>query len=298
MTTAPAPLRHPHAPVHGLFYGTDGRPAALHEVLLDASGADLVAFGELHGHDVGAAYQFDLLDALYRTGRPLALAMEFFERDTQATLNQYLRGEIDVLQLKTRARQGKAFDRTHGPLIDYCKARGIPVIAANAPRRLVTGYRKSGMEYEEYLASLSKEDRGWLPRSTTTPHDAYRDRFVSFMGEERGAAIFKSQALWDDAMAEAITDFKSIHPNHRVLLVVGGFHVTGGLGTLTKYKQRREQDSILTLLMDHAARDTDAIAWDSESKGAADYVLVVRPQPRPKPTPEPSSSPKADKPTH
>ncbi len=287
-------LRHPHAPPHGLFYGSDGRIATLHDVLLDASGADLVAFGELHGHDVGAAYQYDLLDALYRTGRPLALAMEFFERDTQAVLDQYLRGEIDVLELKKRARQGAAYDRTHGPLIDYCKQRGIPVIAANAPRRLVTGYRKSGLSYNEYLASLSDEDRGWLPRSTTTPNDAYRDRFVSFMGEERGAAIFKSQALWDDAMAEAVTDFKNEHPNHRVLLIVGGFHVTGGLGTLTKYKQRRTSDSILTVLMDHASDKAKPPAWNPDAKDTAEYLLMVHPQPRPKP----KGTPKADKPAH
>lgn len=256
-----------------LYEAASGEDTTLAAAAGDWGQVDLVAFGELHGDLVGAAAQLELLRILAGHSRPVALAMEFFERDTQADLDAYLAGTLDQKAYLKQTKRNKAYAATHGPLIEYCKAEGIPVIAANAPRRLVTAYRKSDLDYEAYLESLSAEDRALLPEETEIIEDEYYDRFVGLMGEERGVPYFKSQALWDDSMAEAMVNFRAEHPNHRILFIVGGFHVKSGLGTLTKYRNRRGKDEVRIVLMG-SSKDPQ-LKPDPDEIGTADLILNV-----------------------
>ncbi len=271
-TPARAPTVEPTkpAPRSALYDGMTGEKADLAQVAYGWGDVDLVAFGEIHGNLIGAEAQLLLLQTLAKHERPLALAMEFFERDTQAALDAYLKGAIDKAAFLKKTKRKKAYAKTHGPLIEFCKAHGIPVIAANAPRRLVTGYRKFDGRYEAYLASLSETDRALLPEETSEPEDAYRKRFLELMGPKR-AHFFKAQALWDDAMAEAITDFREENPQHRVLLIVGGFHVRGGEGTITKYLMRRGKHSVRVVVM--SPDDIPSLAFREEDRGRGDLVL-------------------------
>ena len=266
--TKPAP-----ALASRLYEASSGTDATLAESAADWGEVDLVAFGEMHGDLVGAAAQLELLQILAGQARPIALAMEFFERDTQADLDAYLAGTLEKEAYLKQTKRNKAYAATHGPLVDFCKERGIPVIAANAPRRLVTAYRKSDQDYEAYLEGLSEEDRALLPEETEVIEDEYYERFVGMMGEERGVPYFRSQALWDDSMAEAMVDFRAEHPNHRVLFIVGGFHVTAGLGTLTKYRNRRGKDELRIVLMT-ASRDPQ-LKPEEDEIGKADLILKV-----------------------
>jgi uncharacterized iron-regulated protein len=276
-THAAAPAR-----ASALYDGLSGEPARLGPTLADWKDADLVAFGELHGDPVGAATELEVLKTLQAQGRPLALAMEFLERDVQPTVDAYLQGKLTPEAFMKKARQGQAYPRTHGPLIDFCKAHHIDVIAANAPRRLVSAYRKQDEDYDAWRASLPKVDRGWLPEETTVLQDEYRDRFMKLMGK-RGKTYFRAQSLWDDAMAESIVNYRAEHPEARVMLVVGAFHVQEGLGTITKYKMRRGKDDLRLLVM---TMDRDpSLPFREEERGLGDLVLVV-PPPKHPPTPK------------
>ncbi|MDA1194147.1 MAG: ChaN family lipoprotein [Planctomycetota bacterium] len=266
----------PPAPEHlteALYAGTGGEPQSL-AVAADGWGdVDLIAFGELHGHAVGARHQFELLRMLADHERPVALAMEFLERDTQPAVDAYLAGTIDVEEFKKQARQGKDFDRTHGPLLAYCKDNDIAVIAANAPRRLVSAYRKQEADYDTWRASLPEADQALLPEETSVLEDAYRERFMALMGAERGASFFRSQSLWDDAMAEAIVDYRAEHPACRVLLIVGAFHVTSGEGTVTKYRLRRGKDAVRVITMRMSS--DPRLRFEDADLGTGDLVLKV-----------------------
>jgi len=256
------------------FYrGEDGKATHLKTMVKKWQDADLVAFGELHGNPVGAISELSTLKTLHAGGRPVALAMEFFERDTQALFDAYLAGDLSYEDLAKQARQAKAFPRTHGPLVKFCKANHIPIIAANAPRRLVSAYRKQEKDYEGFLAGLSEKDRGWMPEETSIVEDEYRAKFVKMMGPVRGPAYFRSQSLWDDSMAEAMYDFRAEHPEYQILFIVGAFHVTRGMGTITKYKMRRGKDDIRLLVM---TMDQDAsLPFHEDDIGMGDLILKV-----------------------
>ena len=261
-----------------LYEGSTGRPTTLDAFVESTRGAYLVAIGELHGHPVGAETEYEVLRRLWRQDPRLALAMEFFETDTQADLDAYLAGELDKEAFREQTRRQGNYDQTHGPLVEYCRLNRIPVIAANAPRRLVREYRRSDDEYGDFLEGLDEADRALLPGETTTPEDAYWERFAELMGGMKAESFFKAQALWDDAMASNAAAVGDAHPDHRVLLVGGTVHIDDGRGTITKYRLRRPGDEIRTLVM--RIDDEPGLPFHDEDRGAGDAVLKVRPPER------------------
>jgi uncharacterized iron-regulated protein len=277
----PPPEPLPEDATHALYDGRLGTPTTLDDFFAEALGTELVAFGELHGHPVGAEYELALLEMLGRSVKPVALAMEFFERDTQPALDAYLAGEMDEEAFVKATRRNRDYATTHRPLVEWAKANGAAIIAANAPRRLVSGYRKTDLGYEDYVASLDEADRAWLPRSTSVIEDAYHARFTSMMPAQMAGPFFRSQSLWDDAMAESIADYLDANPGHRVLLVVGAFHVTENLGTITKFRQRRPDAKVSSLVM-RMGKDGD-LGWSWDDHHAGSVVLKVHPPKRKRP---------------
>lgn len=252
------------------IYDAEGAPSSLASFAAQCEAADVVAFGELHEHPVASRLQLELLTALLAEPRPVALAMEFFEADTQPAIDAYLAGEIDEATFRERTGRNDAYQTSHRPLVEACKAAGAKVVAANAPRRLVTAYRTSGLEYAPWRESLPEADRALLPGTSVPPHDAHERRFMELMGPVRGPAFFKSMALWNDAMAEAVVRARATDPQVRVMLVVGAFHVAGRLGTITQITARAPDTASRVLTM----RD-GGTAWRPSDRGEGDLVVCV-----------------------
>ena len=56
------------------------------------------------------------------------------------------------------------------------------------------------------------------------------------------------------------------------MLIVGGFHVTKGLGTITKYRMRRGKDEVRIVTM----KSGSDVAFEDDDLGAGDLVLKVK----------------------
>ena len=290
------------------FDGRSGQPISFAEVAQRCGKADVVLFGELHSHSVCNAVEAQLFHALMQRSRPAALAMEFFERDTQAALDAYLAGKSDEAAFMTATRQNRDYLLAHRPLIELCRTAGAPIIAANAPRRLVREYRMSKMPFDEFRKSRSAEDQRWLPRTSEHLPGPYFDRFVEVIrhhppapaaatsapallpltqtGDAANAAMgnpvatpkvdpfivsFRPQLLWDDSMSESVADFRAAHGDHRVMLVVGRFHVASEGGTLQKFRQRRPSDRVCTVVF--SSRESATFALDNDDTHSADIVI-------------------------
>lgn len=271
-TSACRPRTPPKPPAPDAFtcYAADGTPTELVAFADACFDRDLVAFGELHGHPAARRAELELLTAMLAQARPVALALEFFERDTQPALDDYLAGRIDEATMRERTARTASYDDEHRALVEACKRAKVPVIAANSPRRLVTAYRKQELPYPVWLATLGEDERALMPVRSEPPHDEHERRFMALMGPKRGPAFWKSMALWNDAMAESIATFRADHPEHRVLLTVGAFHVAARLGTITAYLQRRPDDHIAVATM--IAGSTE-FAEDDRDEG--DLVIKV-----------------------
>ncbi len=254
---APA-LRNPHA--LPLFHG-DGSPADLDALISASAEAQVVMIGEVHGHPDGLNFAAALWDGVLARTAHAALSMEFFERDQQAGLDDYLGGITDEAAFKkATGRTDGGYPPGHRRMVEAAKSAARPVIAANAPRRYVRVARIDGYDR---LRSLLPEQTRLFDLPADMPSEAYHERFVNLMGgaasdpshtapgpapdpAEQAKTIegfYRSQVLWDSTMAASIDRALSagFAP---VIHVVGGFHVAEDGGTVQLLRKRRPDAAI------------------------------------------------------
>lgn len=272
------------------------------DVVADMASADVVLFGEMHGHPLGLAVAQELWEDILVSSPSAVLTMEFYERDQQIHVDDYLSGVTD------RAKFDKACGKTpknnapgHVRMIDAAKEANRPVLAGNAPRRYVSMARKQGYESLEALGA-SQQAMFVIPIGAR--EGGYQDRFLELMsgmgdhaGPEIAAGFFRSQSVWDATMGSSVVD--GLAMGSPVAQVVGYFHVQfgdeqGGSGLIDairlhgdlRLNRELKIVSIIQLARDDQElfKGTDAvIGEDGEEIGAADesdlgistYVVYV-----------------------
>lgn len=250
--------------------GHTGEPVAWEALVSAAADADAVMIGENHGHPLGLAFAAALWEDVLARADRAALSMEFFERDEQAGLDDYLAGLTDDKAFRTRTRRTDSnYPPGHRAMVEAAKAAQRPVIAANAPRVYVRLARSASFER---LAELTPEQRRLfrIPDELPPPDSRYRRDFDEIMDkphvppappnspgaepkpetpEEKADRIergFRSQSLWDWTMAEAVAD--ALTDGHApVVHVVGRFHSDFNGGLVAALEKLRPGTRIVTV---------------------------------------------------
>jgi uncharacterized iron-regulated protein len=259
--------------------------------LVDAlASADVVFFGEQHDdpatHRAELAY---LAGVGARTGA-VVLSLEMFERDVQHTLDDYLANVITDSSFQAASRPWPRYTSDYRPLVEYARARGFAVVAANVPRRIASVVSHAGLAA---LDTIPASDRALVARDIACPHDAYYDRFAEEMtGHSAGAAapasndaaaiattnrFYEAQCIKDETMAESIVAAHArAATGTTVMHFNGAFHSDLRLGTAMRVLRRDPRLKILVISavpVDDVAR-ADAVAYSTN----ADYIVLT---PRP-----------------
>jgi uncharacterized iron-regulated protein len=256
----------------------DARTLAFEDLLERLAGEDVVFLGETHLDDTTHRVELAVLEGLLeRRAGKVVLSLEMFERDVQATLDQYLAGAIDEAAFLSKARPWGNYRTDYRPLIECAKRHGIPVIAANAPAAL---RRKVTAGGSEALVALSAEERRHFPAEILPAEAAYWQRvdratrghmnFASLPDEKR---LYSGQNLWDNCMGAACADALAAHPETTVVHVVGGFHVMYSDGTARQFRLRapRARAKVVEIL---SVPDASA-ARPEKASARADYLVYA-----------------------
>ena len=251
---------------------------------------DVVFVGEMHDHIANHLAEMALLRAIHQRAPHLALSMEQFERDRQTTLDDYLAGKIGEESL-TDGLGWRNYAEAYRPLIEYAKEHNFPVIAANAPQKIV---RCVGREGVNFLSTLSADKRKQVAAALHMQDGAYKKKFFKFMEEdgahsgpnggnkekeaERIEKSFAAQVARDDTMAKSIANFLQTHPGYKVLHVTGTFHAEEGLGTVERLKMRLPDVKIGLVLP--VGVKAGEVPEANDAKGA-DFAILLRRQPEP-----------------
>lgn len=268
------------------IFGPRGERIAWGAMLETAKRADVVVIGETHGHPLGLAAAASLWDDLIASEPDAALAMEFFERDEQVALDDYLSGVTDGEQFRKAAHRSPGnYPPGHERMIEAAKAADRRVIAANAPRRYV---RQTSADGYEKLEALMEEQKRLFVVPDHLVEGKYKDDFFGLMsdsghgeGGEGGAMppgmvekMYRSQQLWDSTMADSV--LRALGEGCRpVVLEVGRFHSDFDGGTVQFIQQRRPGVRVCTISM----VDSDTPELNEDDKGRADFVVYVGPGP-------------------
>lgn len=296
-------------------YDRWGNRTSLLALVGSSVGDDVLLVGEEHGDLVGHAVEALLLETVLReigaprdSGRPVVLSMEMFERDVQYIVDEYLAGLISEDHFLRSARPWDGYDVRYRPLVEMAKKHGIPVLAANAPRRYVNRVTTEG---PGSLTALSGEGLRHLPPLPYPgPSPLYREQWDAIMqsameaaegeeaaegadaadlaegeeGEEAGGgedraytvnpnAIY-AQALWDASMGHAVSQALVRHMDAFVVHVAGSFHVARGTGISERIDDYRPGTEVTSVVM---TRVDDIDAWSEEEHAPlGDFVVLTR----------------------
>lgn len=185
LTPQPAQASLPPLPdPRGLvLYAADGTTISWSELVRRAAESEVVLIGETHGQRLGLALAAALWDDVLRAGgasSTAALSLEFFERDEQTAMDDYLAGLIDEAAFrKATDRSEGNYPEGHRAMVEAAKAAKRPVIASNAPRRYVRLARTDGFDR---LSALTPEQQRLFNRPGALTEGRYREEFSRLMG--------------------------------------------------------------------------------------------------------------------
>lgn len=254
-------------PAYALFDG-QGKRLTYKRMVQQAKGADIILFGELHDNAIAHWLQLELTRELAAAG-PLVLGAEMIERDDQATLDRYLRGEIDQAAFDTLARLWKNHASDYKPLVDLAKERGLAFTASNVPRRYARAVNRGGFEA---LDTVPATERAWiapLPIAFDPELPRYR-HMLSMMGDHGTPNMVKAQALKDATMAYSITE--QFRPGSRYLHYNGSFHSDFHEGINWYLQRSRPALKRLTIA---TVTQPEVDKLQAEYRGQADIIIVV-----------------------
>jgi len=164
----------------------DGATATMDDILVAMSQHEVVFIGETHDDPTGHFLELELLtralaaiegDSADDGGRrSVALSLEFFQRDVQPVLDEYLAGLITEKAFTTDSRPWPRYDSDYRELVEFAKANDLAVVAANAPRRYANRVSRLG---RDGLLDLGPEALATLaPLPYGEPSEAYRDQWI------------------------------------------------------------------------------------------------------------------------
>lgn len=214
------------------------------EILQVLKQNDIIYLAE--SHDDAAAHQAQLaiIQALHSENRPIAIALEMFQRPFQPILDRYLQGEITEVELREQSEYDErwGFDwEFYAPILRYAQAHNIPVIAANTPTEITRKVAQEGLE------GLSEDDFRYIPPAAEIDMgpEAYREylqQIYSAHGSHGNSTSFErfmlAQVLWDETMAEAVAEFRQANPDTQIIVLAGKGHIMYDYGIPSRVERR------------------------------------------------------------
>ncbi|MBL8628641.1 MAG: ChaN family lipoprotein [Rhodospirillaceae bacterium] len=262
---AAAPVAAPALPItlgdltdFALLYTDGGKQPARQMSVAEAADIlknyDVIFIGEEHRHPGNHIAEMALYRAIQERAPKTSLSLEQFERDVQNVIDDFMAGKIGETPMRDAARAWDNYPVSYRPLVEYAKARSLPVIAAEVPGSVV---RCVGERGPEFLDTMKPEQRGWAAAQLHITEGAYKDKYMKFAagdgshGEDtakdknekkapNAAALrsFAAQVTRDDTMAESIYLHLQKNPGNKVVHLNGSFHSESFLGTAERLQMR------------------------------------------------------------
>jgi uncharacterized iron-regulated protein/predicted esterase len=260
--------------------GRTGLDIELKDLFDRLAQADVVFLGETHTDETTHRLELATYEALLaRRGNRVVLAMEMFERDEQAALDEYLSGKIDEATFLAQTRPWSNYASAYRPLIERAKKDRLSVVASNFPTPLRRRVSSGGADV---LAQLSADERKQAPAQLLPETSAYWRRVdnairghIGMMGPAPAAddpRLTDTQSLWDNCMGESCARALDDHPGACVLHVNGGFHSAYWDGTVRQLLLRKPQAHVLTVAIEPSSNPT---VEEVSGKPIADFVVFA-----------------------
>ena len=216
------------------------------QVLQELGEAHVIYLGETHDSEADHQAQLEIIRALHRQNPNMAIAMEMFQRPFQGAIDRYLRGEITETELiaetEYESRWGFPWEY-YAEIVRFAKENQLPILALNTPTEITRKVAREGLE------GLTEEEQVYIPPFAEIKTDnadyqqMVREVFEMHQAAAHGSSLkfenfFLAQVLWDETMAETITEFLKENPQTQVVVLAGKGHIVYGHGIPSRVERR------------------------------------------------------------
>ncbi len=200
----------------------------LEDVINTVIDKPIIYAGERHTNYEDHKVQLELIMELSKRGRKFAIGMEMFQKPFQKALDDYLSGAINernFLKASEYFKRWKFDYNLYREIIEFAKAKGIPVIALNLREEIIKKVSEGGLD------ALTKEEREEIPQDMDMYDEAYKERLNKVFVMHEGSRIKnfdyfrQSQILWDETMAHSIAQFMNNNTDYQMVVLAGEQHI-------------------------------------------------------------------------
>ena len=200
-----------------------GKPVSFNELLADLSGGQIIYIGEKHTNVEHHRIQLKVIQAIFKEHSSMAVGMEMFDHTYQDVLDMWAAGDLDqkVFLKKSHWYANWRFDFSlYREILEFIKENHIRLVALNIPNHIPPKIREGGID------NLREDEKEHLPQQIDTSKTAHRDYLQNvfdghkhhFRGEVEFENFYTAQSVWEDAMAEMISQ----HLKNDVMVVLAG----------------------------------------------------------------------------
>jgi uncharacterized iron-regulated protein len=243
----------------------------------------VIFVGESHDQVEHHQIQVRILKGLVARGKEVAIGMEMFEKSQQPILDKWSNGALTEEEFLKEVQWEKTWSmdyQLYRPILDEAKSHHLKVVALNVPKDLVRRVAQNGIE------KLSPEDNAKLPEigPVDKEHLAYiKTIYKDHQGgsAEKFKHFYQAQILWDEGMAETLSQFlnSSEGAGKTVVVIAGSGHIVFDFG-IPKRFYRRTPLPYQTLVLKTWEKNLDeGFSISGVSKPLADYLCITHPTP-------------------
>ena len=214
--------------------------SSLESMISQIKDKKVIFVGEKHDEYSHHLTQKRIIEMLAEADVPLAVGMEMFQRPFQQFLDQFINGEIDEDEMlrKTEYFKRWGYDyHLYSPILRFCRKKKIPIVALNLRSEISKKVARHGID------SLTEEEKKLLPASIDWTKDEYRQVLRDIYFQHGNSMsnfdhFYQAQVLWDETMAESISNYLERHKEKKMVVIAGSGHILYRLGIPCRAERR------------------------------------------------------------
>ncbi len=204
-------------------------------IIKDIEKSTVVYAGERHTDYGDHLLQLQIIQALYANNPNIAIGMEMFPRSSQPALDAYIAGKTKTEKEFIKASRYFSvwgYDyRLYRDIIGFARENNLPIIGLNLDKKIVSQVFKEGN-----TDTIAAEDLTTIAEDRDLDVAGYRERLQVIHGQHKSlphgnknknsfGGFLQAQAIWDETMAESITNYLQKHPEKKMVVIAGAGHV-------------------------------------------------------------------------
>jgi uncharacterized iron-regulated protein len=194
------------------------------QMIQEIKGSKIVLVGELHDEPKHHEYQLRIIEALHNQGSSLAIGLEMFRANNQASLDRWVGGNLSLEQfLPIYSANWPNPWSLYQDIFLFSKEMKVPLIGLNVPPEIPAKVVSKG------FSSLSQDEIRQLPPGITCNVDETYMGYIKRIFPSRPSGnefvhYCEAQLVWDNAMALHTVNYLETHPGATVIILTGWDH--------------------------------------------------------------------------